>query len=353
MTTLTQSKKKDIRQITKDDLRTFFINNNDSSFKGSQVYEWLWKHRKIDFKEMTNLSISNRKKLNDFFCVNPIEIVSKHTSRDGTIKFLFNLHDNKLVEGVLIPQLNRLTACISSQVGCSLACDFCATGKLKSFRNLSVGEIYDQAFLINQYCIKKFKKQISNIVLMGMGEPLLNFSNVLQAVNHITEEVGMNMSRKRITLSSAGISKMIIKLADTNSKFNLAISLHSANDKKRSQIMDINKTNNLESLLNALLYFYEKTKIKPTYEYILLKGFNDSIEDAEELINFCRKVPSKVNLIEYNKVENVPYEKSTKESVDLFIETLKRNKILVKMRRSRGEDIGAACGQLATQKSSG
>ena len=341
---------KDIRTMTKIELENFFFEHGAPKFRATQVYEWLWKHYKMNFNEMTNLSLKERKMLNQHFVIHPIGIRKETISTDGTIKFLFQLKDKGVVEGVLIPQLNRLTACISSQSGCSLACKFCATGKLKFGRNLSAAEIYDQAYLINQHCINKFNKPITNIVFMGMGEPLLNFKNVLRGIHHITSKFGMGMSGKRITVSTVGITKIIRKVADMKPNFNLAISLHAANNLKRSQIMEINKTNSLSNLLESLQYFYMKTKIKPTYEYILLKGFNDSIQDADELSDFCSKVPSKVNLIEYNKVEGNAFEKSTPQSTNLFMKTLEKKGILVKLRRSRGEDIGAACGQLATQQ---
>jgi len=341
----------DIRQITKEGLIKFFTDNQCPKYRAIQAYDWLWKYQISDFEKMSNLSRSDIEILKLNFYINPIETSKTYHSKDGTIKFLFKLFDNKVVEGVLIPQLDRLTVCISSQVGCSLACEFCATGKLTSFRNLSAGEIYDQAFLINQYCKDELGKNITNVVFMGMGEPLLNYKNVIQSIEHITGQHGMNMSGKRITVSTAGISKIIMELADYKPKFGLAISLHSANDIKRNEIMDINKTNNLSSLEKALIYFYEKTKTKPTYEYLLLKDFNDSLKDADELITFCKKTPCKVNLIEYNKVTGSHFEKSTEQSTNAFIRKLEQNKILVKMRRSRGEDIGAACGQLATEHS--
>jgi len=341
--------KRDVRQITRKELEQFFIDNNFPKFRATQVYEWLWKHHQLDFNKMTNISLMERDLLNENFRINRIQILKESISKDGTIKFLFQVEENNVVEGVLIPQLNRLTACISSQSGCSLACKFCATGKLKFNRNLYASEIYDQAFLINQYCLNKFKKSITSIVFMGMGEPLLNIKQVLKSIDHITSEIGMGMSGRRITVSTVGITKIIRQIADMKPNFNLAISLHAANDKKRSQIMEINKTNNLAKLLDALKYFYTKTSIKPTYEYLLLNGLNDSSEDAKELINFCSQIPSKVNLIEYNKVEGSPYEKSTPKSANLFMSILEKNNILVKLRRSRGEDIGAACGQLATQ----
>ena len=299
---------------------------------------------------MSNLPIDLRELLKKRFVFNKISILQKSISIDRTTKFLFQIGQNKVVEGVLIPQLSRLTVCISSQIGCSLACDFCATGKLKLDRNLTVGEIFDQVYLINQYAIKKFKKPITNIVYMGMGEPLLYIKNVLKSTEHIISTSGLGMSAKRITVSSSGIIKMIRKIADMQTKFNLAISLHSAIDSKRSQIMEINKTNSLKDLLSALEYFYHKTNIRPTYEYILLRGVNDSIEDAKELIKFCSKIPSKVNLIEYNKVEGLLYEKSTPKDTNRFISLLEKHNVVVKLRKSRGEDINAACGQLATQQ---
>jgi len=341
--------KTDIRTISLQKLQQFFINNQCPKFRANQTFEWLWKRRELDFEKMTNLSLTNRQILKQNFQIQKIRILKQYVSIDGTVKFLFELKTKKVIEGVLIPQLNRLTACISSQVGCSLACTFCATGKLKLESNLTTGEIYDQVFLINQYCLENFQKPITNIVFMGMGEPLLNFKNVLQSIHYISSIDGMGISARRITVSTVGLAKIIRKIADMNPSFNLAISLHSANNKTRSSIMSINKTNNLESLSEALIYFYNKTNIRPTYEYILLNGVNDSIEDANQLIKFCKIIPCKVNLIEYNKVDSVPYEKSTKEKTHRFINKLEEKKILVKLRKSRGEDINAGCGQLANK----
>ena len=343
--------KSDIRTLTKLEIETFFLDHHCPRFRASQVYDWLWKHREVSFDNMTNLSLQNRNLLKKTFHINTLFISQESLSVDGTVKFLFSLNSdqNRVVEGVLIPQLNRLTACISSQIGCSLACTFCATGKLKLYRNLTAGEIYDQAFLINQHSIKNYNKPITNIVFMGMGEPLLNIKNVLMSIEHITRLGGMGMSSKRITLSTVGIAKIIKSLADKKPGFNLAISLHSAINNKRSKIMAINETNNLKDLADSLLYFYDRTKIKPTFEYVLLNGINDSIDDAKALVTFCKKIPSKVNLIEYNQIEDTPYQKSTELSTNRFMEILEKNHILAKLRRSRGEDIGAACGQLATQ----
>ena len=344
-----QNIKIDIRDLTREQLTKFFVENKKPKFRAIQVYEWLWKYRVLDFSKMTNLSKHDRSLLENNFQINGIQVLKQSFSKDGTVKFLFEIDKNRVVEGVLIPQLNRYTVCISSQVGCSLACTFCATGKLKLYRNLTAAEIYDQVFLINKFCLTQFQSKITNIVYMGMGEPLLNIKNVLLSISHITSKSGLYMSSKRITVSTAGISKMIRKIADLAPKFNLAISLHSANNIKRTEIMEINKSNDLESLSSALQYFFQKTKIKPTYEYVLLKGFNDTAQDAHDLISFCKKIPSKVNLIEYNKVDDISYEKSTTKATTLFISILEKNKILVKFRKSRGEDIGAACGQLATE----
>ena len=341
--------KKDIREFTKNELKLFIVDQKYPQYRVNQIYEWIWQHHQLDFKKMLNVPLELREILDQNFVFKPIQEIKQTVSVDGTTKFLFKIDPDKVVEGVLIPQLNRLTACISSQVGCSLACEFCATGKLKLDRNLSAGEIYDQVFLINQYCLKVFNKSVTNIVFMGMGEPFLNIKHVLRSIDYITGEIGMAISAKRITVSTSGITKIIRKIADMKTKFNLAISLHSAINEKRNQIMEINKTNNLDSLLESLQYFYMKTSIKPTYEYILLKGFNDSIEDAKELVKFCNKIPSKVNLIEYNKVDGIQYQKSTEQSTKSFMNLLESNNIIVKLRRSRGHDINAACGQLATQ----
>ena len=271
-------------------------------------------------------------------------------SNDGTIKSRFILHDKNLVEGVLIPQNKRMTACISSQVGCSLSCKFCATGKIGRIRNLSAGEIYDQVISISNQAINKYDIPLSNIVFMGMGEPLLNYKNVIQSINHLTSEEGLNMSPRRITLSTSGISKMIRRLADDEVKVNLALSLHAASEEKRNTIMPIGESNSLSSLRDSLKYYFSKLKKKVTYEYVLLKDINDGLEDAKDLYNFTKHVPSKINLIEYNSVEGLEYQKSSVEKTNIFIEFLEKKGLNVGVRRSRGEDINAACGQLANKK---
>lgn len=341
--------KKDIRTTTHEELLLFCTNNNLPKFRASQISEWLWKKRAVNFDEMTSLSLQVRKLLELEFSINAIKIHKAERSTDGTIKYSLKLHDNDLVEGVLIPSKKRLTACISSQVGCSLACTFCATGTLKLERNLSYSEIYDQVFILNEEALLHFGRPLSNIVFMGMGEPLLNYDNLLKSIHLITTEKGLAISPKRITVSTAGISKMIRKLADDEVKFNLAISLHTANDYKRDELMPINKSIPLLDLKDAIKYFYEKTGIRVTYEYILFKELNDSIDDAKELIKFCKITPCKINLIEYNPVDNMPFEKSTNRKTEEFISFLAEKRMVVNLRKSKGKDINAACGQLVNK----
>lgn len=298
---------------------------------------------------MTSLSLSLRELLEQNFCLNAVKIHKAEKSSDGTIKYSLKLYDNKLVEGVLIPSKKRLTACISSQVGCSLSCTFCATGTLKLERNLNYAEIYDQIFILNEEALLNFGKPLSNIVYMGMGEPLLNYENLLKSIELVSSKTGLSMSPKRITVSTAGIAKMIKKLADDDVRFNLAISLHTSDDKKREEIMPINKSINLEELKESIKYFFEKTGTRITYEYILFKDINDSLDDAHELVKFCKSTPCKVNLIEYNSVDNIPFQKASNNKTEKFINFLNEKNVIVNLRRSKGKDINAACGQLVNK----
>ena len=341
--------KKDIRNIDKQDLIEFFISKKIPKFRANQVYEWLWKKRAISFDEMTSLSKELRELLKEYFVINAVKIHKAEKSIDGTAKYSLKLHDNNLVEGVLIPSKKRLTACVSSQVGCSLACNFCATGTLKLERNLSYSEIYDQVFILNEEAKLNFGRSLSNIVFMGMGEPLLNYDNLLKGINLITTEKGLAISAKRITVSTAGISKMITKLADDNVKFHLAISLHSAKDNTREELMPINRAIPLEKLQDSIRYFYDKTGSRITYEYILFSNINDSLEDAHELVKFSRISPCKINLIEYNPVDDLAYTKSSNKKTNDFIHFLENKNVIVNLRKSKGKDINAACGQLVNK----
>lgn len=341
--------KQDIRKLSLQELETFFEANGEKKFRAKQVYEWLWKKSAVSLEEMSNLSKQVREMLGRHFVIQPIVIDHYQTSNDRTIKNAFRLHDGHLIEGVLIPTESRMTACVSSQVGCSLTCKFCATGKLERIRNLDAAEIYDQVVMINREAEKEYKIPLSNIVYMGMGEPLLNYANVLQSIEHITSPEGLNMSPQRITVSTAGISKMIRKLGDDAVKFNLALSLHAANDQKRDQIMPINEHNNLEVLKEALRYFYDKTGTRITYEYIVFNNFNDTLEDAAELAAFCKHTPCKINLIEYNPIEGGEFKNAKADKITAFKNYLESRGQIVNVRRSRGKDIDAACGQLANK----
>jgi 23S rRNA (adenine2503-C2)-methyltransferase len=341
--------KKDIRALTLPQLTELFETIAEPAFRAKQVYDWLWAKGVVNFSQMSNLSIKLRDYLETHFTINAVQIHELQISADRTIKCAMKLHDNYVVESVLIPHQMRMTACISSQVGCSLTCKFCATGKLKRMRNLNADEIFDQVVLIKNAAAERYNAPLTNIVYMGMGEPLLNYNEVLKSVEKITSPAGLGMSPKRITVSTAGVSKMITKLGDDMVKFNLALSLHAANDEKRNQIMPINETNTLETLADALNYFTEKTGSRPTFEYIAFKDFNDSLKDAKELVDYCRKVKSKVNIIEYNSIDGSEFQQTTKDRLLAFTQYLENNGVICNVRHSRGKDIDAACGQLANK----
>ena len=345
----TGAKRGNIRSLSLEEIKAYFNTIGEKPFRAAQVYEWLWKHSVGSIEDMTNLSLGLREKLEAEFEFPCLTVETKQVSKDGTIKNAFRLSDKNVVEGVLIPVDDRTTACVSSQVGCSLTCKFCATGRMNRLRNLEAYEIYDQVVAIARQSEEHFKMPLANIVYMGMGEPLLNYSNVLKSIEHITSPHGLNMAPRRITVSTAGIAKMIMRLGDDAVKFNLALSLHAANDSKRDRIMPINEHNNLEVLAEALKYFYDKTGTRVTFEYIIFDEFNDSLEDAEELAQFCKHIPCKVNIIEYNPIEDGEFKNARPEKTDAFSRYLEQRNIIVNIRRSRGKDIDAACGQLANQ----
>ena len=335
--------------MTKEQLRQFFVEQGDKAFRGNQVYEWLWQKSAHDFDAMTNISKETRKMLEDNFVINHIRVDQMQRSSDGTIKNAVRLHDGLIVESVLIPTETRTTACVSSQVGCSLDCRFCATARLKRMRNLNPDEIYDQVVAIDNESRLYFDRPLSNIVFMGMGEPLMNYNNVLKAIDKITSPEGLGMSPKRIVVSTSGVPKMIRKMADEEVKFGLAVSLHSAIDEVRTSIMPFNSTFPLKDLREALEYWYSKTKNRITYEYVVWKGINDTQEAADALVKFCKFAPSKVNIIEYNPIDDGDFQQASNIAVEMYQNTLEKNGITVTVRRSRGKDIDAACGQLANK----
>ncbi|MFH4964472.1 23S rRNA (adenine(2503)-C(2))-methyltransferase RlmN [Gaetbulibacter sp. M235] len=341
--------KKDIRALTKEQLRNFFEQQGDKAFRGNQVYEWLWQKSAYTFDDMTNLSKDTRHMLETYFVINNIEVTTMQRSSDGTIKNAVKLHDGLIVESVLIPTATRTTACVSSQVGCSLDCRFCATARLKRMRNLNPDEIYDQVVAIDKESKLYFNRPLSNIVFMGMGEPLMNYNNVIKAIDKITSPEGLGMSPKRITVSTSGVPKMIKKMADDEVKFNLAVSLHSAIDEVRTSIMPFNETFPLNDLKEALQYWYTKTNRQISYEYVVWKGINDSQEDIYAFVKFCKYIPCKVNIIEYNPIDDGEFQQASSEALQQYIYHLEKNRIVVNVRRSRGKDIDAACGQLANK----
>ncbi|MGY8928267.1 MAG: 23S rRNA (adenine(2503)-C(2))-methyltransferase RlmN [Flavobacteriales bacterium] len=349
---------KDIRTLDSKELHDEVVAMGEKPFRAKQLEDWVWSKSAGSFEEMTSLSKTFREKLAEKFILKRIELSEQQISRDGTVKCAFKVDtiksgDLNIIEGVLIPTKSRTTACISSQVGCSLACDFCATGRLKLMKNLTAAEMYDQVEMIATIARERERSNLSNIVYMGMGEPLLNYKHVLESVKRICGTPGLGMSPRRITISTAGIAKAIKRLGDDEVKFNLALSLHAANDKKRSEIMAINDSNNLESLAEALRYFHEKTGSRVTFEYIIFRDFNDGIEDAQELAVFCKNVPCKINIIEYNPIDDGRFQQADPEKVDAFKDFLEERNLIVNVRRSRGKDIDAACGQLANKNASG
>ena len=340
----------DIRSLSEDQIIDFFEKKGFDTYRGRQVYEWIWKKSIYSFDEMTNLSKDVRLMLETDFVINHIEVDKIQKSSDGTIKNAVKLFDDYTVESVLIPTDDRTTACVSSQVGCSLDCKFCATSKLKRMRNLNPDEIYDQVVTINNQSIKYFKRPLSNIVFMGMGEPLMNYNNLIESIEKISSDKGLNISQKRIVVSTSGIPKMIKKLADENLKVNLALSLHSAKEVTRNKIMPFSKKFSLLDIKESLLYWYSKTKRRITFEYIIWKDINDSIDEINALVNYCKSVPSKVNLIEYNSIGDESFTSASQSMINLYKDLLEKNKITVTIRRSRGKDIDAACGQLANKE---
>lgn len=344
-----KSLKTNIRSLNLTQLEEWFIQSGDKKFRANQVYDWLWKKGVQSIEAMSNLSKETRNKLSESFEFPALQLNKTQLSADGTMKIRFITNDQHFIEGVIIPADDRITACVSSQIGCSLTCAFCATGKMKRERNLYFYEIFDQVAMLNRIAEKQYGRGLTNIVFMGMGEPLLNYSQVTEAIEKITSPDSLGMSPRRITVSTAGVAKMIRKLGDDQVRYRLALSLHAANDEKRSKIMPINDENNLESLITALNYFFQKTKSRISLEYILFKNVNDSMEDAKQLVRIARRIPCRVNIIEYNPVEGTGLEKASEENTQRFANALEQSGITVTIRHSRGKDIDAACGQLANK----
>jgi 23S rRNA (adenine2503-C2)-methyltransferase len=339
----------DLRELSKEEVTALVAELGEKPYRAKQVWEWLWKMHASSIEGMSNISKDLRAKLAERAVLRPLTIAEQQKSTDGTIKCAFRTWDGHVVEGVLIPTEKRITACVSSQIGCSLDCTFCATGRLKRVRNLSAGEIVDQVWEIAALAQEHFQRPLTNVVYMGMGEPLLNYANTLRSAERLNAPDGLGIAYRRITVSTAGIAKMIRQLGDDGAKFNLALSLHAPTDAKRSSMMPINDSNSLAELVDALRYYNRLTRKEVTFEYILFKGINDSLEDAQDLVRLCSRVHAKVNLIEYNTTDDGRFQKSTNEQTFLFQQYLDRKGIISRLRRSRGRDIDAACGQLANK----
>ena len=339
----------DIRNISIEQLEDFLVSIGEKKFRAKQIWSWLWQKGAGSFDEMTNISAAMRQQLAASFTFHRAVIAQEANSKDKTAKFAFRLHDDKLVEGVLIPSGERVTACISSQVGCPLGCTFCATGTMGFIRNMHYSEIVDEYVLMDRRARELYGNGISNIVFMGMGEPLLNFNNVMTAIDKLTAKDGWGLSPTRITLSTAGIVKGIKALADRNFPCGLAISLHSADPAVRQVIMPVTDHNSLHDLQAALVYYHQKTGARITFEYLLLSKVNDTRQAAEKLARYCRPFPVKINIIEYNETEGGLYHRSYPNQREEFIDYLKSCNMVVNVRQSRGQDIAAACGQLVKQ----
>lgn len=342
---------KDIRTLSLDQLKDYFMTLGEKPFRAKQVYDWLWSKNLHSIEEMTNLSKSLRDRISEEYTINPVSVDQLQRSTDGTIKNGVKLHDGLMVESVLIPTETRTTACVSSQVGCSLNCEFCATARLKRMRNLEVAEIVDQVALIDSQSKMYFDRPLSNIVFMGMGEPMMNYKNVVESIRKITQPEGLGMSPRRITVSTSGIPKMIKMLADDDLRVKLALSLHSAIEVKRNEIMPFSDKFPLTDIMESLQYWYKKTNSVITFEYCVWKGINDEDEDIRALIRYCKQVPSKVNLIQYNPIGDGKYDKCNKQAEDNYVRQLENAGVTVMIRKSRGGDIDAACGQLANKVS--
>ena len=342
--------KPDFRSLRREEVRAHFAAWAEPAYRADQVYDWLWSKGAQSFEEMSNLPKALRIKLTEEFEFRPQRIESVQRSTDGTIKNAVRLHDGLVVESVLIPTEKRITACVSSQVGCAMGCAFCATARLKRMRNLEPDEIYDQVRAIDEQGKSEFGRPLTNIVFMGMGEPLMNYKNTIEAIDRITSPKGLGMSPKRITLSTVGLPKMIRKLADDGVKFNLAVSLHSARDEVRAKIMPVNDVAPIDELRSSLEYWYAATKRKVTFEYVVWRDINDQPEDIRALVELAKRVPCKVNLIEYNSIGDERFRQASPEVLQDYVDALARISVMAKVRHSRGKDIDAACGQLANKK---
>lgn len=343
--------KEQIKGLTLPELQALFINNGYEKFRATQVFNWMYNHKVLNFADMNNVSKELRAQLDEKYTLITLEKVKEQASPlNGTKKFLFKTGEGHVIESVIIPDGDRITLCISTQVGCPLDCKFCATGVMGYKKNLTAGEIFDQYLLAGA----GYEKPISNVVYMGMGEPLLNFDATVRSLSIFSEELTKGISLKKVTVSTSGIPHKIREMADLGLKCKLAFSLHSCFEDIRTTIMPINKKYSLKECLKELRYFAQQTGTRITFEYVMLKGINDRNEDIQALIKLCKTMPSKVNIIPFNSLQHTnptgisaELEPTPRKHIDEFADALRNANITVLLRDTKGEDIAAACGQLA------
>jgi 23S rRNA (adenine2503-C2)-methyltransferase len=323
------------------DLRNIAIEHGESAYRGRQLYNWLYVRRVKDFNDMTDVSKDFRKILSEVCEISPLSLISDKSSNDGGRKFVFSLPDNNRIESVLIPDEERLTACLSTQVGCLIGCRFCATGKIGFIRNLSTSEIVSQFIAMEDIA----GRRITNVVMMGMGEPLLNITRVLNASELLTDPAGIGLSHRRLNISTVGWLPGIEAMLSVRKQFKLTISLNGTTDEQRKYLMPLSARFPLREILKSAKRYTEATRYRITFSYLLLKGINDSSEDISRLISLVKGIPCKINLMEYNEIGG-EFQRSARDTTDIFQDKLRSAGLTVILRRSRGEEVGAACGQL-------
>lgn len=338
-----------IYDLSLSDLENYLKDNNIKPFRAKQIFKWLYEKRIDNFDQMSDISLDLISKLKNDFIINYFEVVRKQISKDGTVKFLFKLNDGALIETVLMVFEYGNSACLSSEVGCNMGCKFCASGLLKKQRDLTAGEIVLEALMIQKY-LDESNQRLDNIVLMGTGEPFDNYDNVLKALSIINSPYGLQIGARHISISTCGLAPKIREFANENTQYNLAISLHAANDDLRSNIMPINKAYNLKELMEAVTYYSELNNRRITFEYLLISGLNNSEKDADDLATYLKGKNAYINLIPYNEVKENPYHSTTDEETLKFYDLLKKRGISVTLRQKRGTDIDAACGQLRAKE---
>lgn len=338
-----------IYDYTLEDLKEYFINNNEKPFRATQVFEWLYRTRVSSFDEMRNVSKSTINLLKENFSLEPLELVTKQVSVDGTIKYLFRLYDKKLIETVLMKHNYGNSVCVTSQVGCNMGCAFCASGELGKVRNLTTGEMVSQILMVQKDLDEIFQR-VSNIVVMGIGEPFDNYDNVLKFLSIVNYPKGLEIGARHITVSTCGLVPKIKEFATFDLQINLAISLHAPNNEIRDKIMKINRKYKLEEVISAVKEYIEITNRRVTFEYILLDGVNDSSQNANELADLIHGINCYVNLIPYNNVSTKTFKKTSKKNAETFFEVLRKRSINATLRMEHGSDIAAACGQLRAKK---